>query len=162
MTSANMFSDTRNMLAAATSDSTLHYANNSTLRNTDSTVSKLKVEKLSVTPSYQDLHMVRSSTSLYDQVLVCLFCSQFFQSQEDYRPSYAEVLHKERKANYSALVEQERQYWDPLMMMDKDKKEEEEEKERSEYDALHAMSSLSKMDDFVDANNGHDGPTEQP
>lgn len=152
MTSANMFSDTRSMLAAATCDVN---ASNSTLRATDIPVSKLKVEKLSVTPSYQDLHMVRSSTSLYDQVLVCLFCSQFFQSQEDYRPSYAEVLHKERKANYSALVEQERQYWDPLVMMDKDKKEEEEEKERSEYDALHAMLSLSKMDDFSDTNDGH-------
>ena len=145
------------MLAATTCDVN---ANNSTLRVTDNPASKLKNEKLSVTPSYQDLHMVRSSTSLYDQVLVCLFCSQFFQSQEDYRPSYAEVLHKERKANYSALVEQERQYWDPLMMMDKDKKEEEEEKERSEYDALHAMSSSSKKDDFSDANNGHNGSTE--
>lgn len=83
---------------------------------------------------------------MYDQVLVCLFCSQFFQSQEEYRPSYADVLHKERKANHLALLEQERQYWDPLMMMDKDKIEEELEKERLEFDALLATSSSYTAD----------------
>lgn len=93
---------------------------------------------------------------MYDQVLVCLFCSQFFQSQEEYRPSYAEVLHKERKANHLALLEQERQYWDPLMMMDKDKIEEELEKERLEFDALLATSSSYTADNISNARTAQD------
>ena len=88
---------------------------------------------------------------MYDQVLVCLFCSQFFQSQEEYRPSYADILHKERKANRLALLEQERLYWDPLLMMDKDKIEEELEKERLEFDALLTTSSSYTADNVLNA-----------
>ena len=153
MTSAGMFAGTRSMTAAVTCDASLQ---NSTLRTADTPSSTVKAEKLSATPPYKDLHLARSSISVYDKVPVCLFCSQFFQLQEDYRPSYADVLHKEKKASHLALVEQERQYWDPLMMLDKDKKEEEQEKERLEYDALEATSSSHKADDYSDANNARD------
>ena len=98
---------------------------------------------------------------MYDQVLVCFFCSQFFQSQEEYRPSYADVLHKERKANQLALLEQERQYWDPLRMMDKDKVEEEQEKERLEFDALLATSSSYTADNTSNATSAKDLSTDR-
>ena len=157
MTSANMFSGTKNISGVVACGASV---DNIALRRTVTTSSTLKIEKLPETPPYRDLHMARSSVSVYDQVHVCLFCSQFFQTQEDYRPSYADVLQREKKANYLALVEQERRYWDPLMMMDKDKKEEEQEKERLEYDALHAASSSYKADDSSEVNNGHDGSSD--
>ena len=144
MTSANMFSGTRSTTVSTSCDASV---NNSTLHTVDASNSPQRVDKSSSsTQSYPDQHMMRSPVSMYDQVLVCLFCSQFFQSQEEYRPSYADVLHKERKANHLALLEQERQYWDPLMMMDKDKIEEELEKERLEFDALLATSSSYTAD----------------
>lgn len=148
MTSANMFSGTKSTTAATSSDPSTF---NSTLHTTDASNGPQRVEKLLANPSCQDLHMMRSPASMYDQVLVCLFCSQFFQSQEEYRPSYADILHKERKANRLAFLEQERLYWDPLLMMDKDKIEEELEKERLEFDALLTTSSSYTADNILNA-----------
>lgn len=92
------------------------------------------------------MHISRSSINVYDQVLVCLFCSQYFQSPEDYRPSFADMVHGEKRADYLELLERERQYWDPLMMVEKDKREE-EEKERLEYEA---KSTIYSAEDFSD------------
>jgi hypothetical protein len=148
-----MFSGTRSTTAATSCDPSV---SNTTLHTIDASKSPQRVDKSLSTQSYPDLHMMRSPVSMYDQVLVCLFCSQFFQSQEEYRPSYADVLHEERKANHLALLEQERQYWDPLMMMDKDKIEEELEKERLEFDALLATSSSYTADNISNAKTAQD------
>jgi hypothetical protein len=55
--------------------------------------------------------------ALYEDVRVCLFCSQFFHVQEKYRPSYAEIVHEEKKAAYMETKRREREYWDPLKMV---------------------------------------------
>lgn len=154
MTSATIFSGTRTMTAAATFDAGI---NTSMLSSTTSDGAKSpnkQGDKKPPTPPYQKMHVSRSSINVYDQVLVCLFCSQYFLTQEDYRPSYAEMVHSEKRANYLELLERERQYWDPLMMVEKDKKEEEEEKERIEYEALLARSSAHTAEDFTDQNDG--------
>ena len=102
---------------------------------------------------YHNMHVSRSSINVYDQVLVCLFCTQFFQNQEEYRPSYAVMVHSERKAAHLKVLEREKQYWDPLVMIDKDKKEEEDEKERRNQYEAHLLKSFSldAMNDINDA-----------
>lgn len=61
----------------------------------------------------------------YNEVLVCLFCSQFFQQQEDYRPSFQKIYYDERKAQHFETLRREREYWDPLKMVEKYREAEE-------------------------------------
>lgn len=62
----------------------------------------------------------------YDQVGVCVFCAQFFQEPEEYRPSYAMITYEERKAAYFEQKRKEREYWDPLKMVEADRQRLEE------------------------------------
>lgn len=57
----------------------------------------------------------------YDKVGVCCFCAQFFQEPEEYRPSYQMITYQERKAAHFENKRREREYWDPLKMMEKDR-----------------------------------------
>ena len=57
----------------------------------------------------------------YDKVGVCCFCAQFFQEPEEYRPSYHMITYQERKAAHFENKRREREYWDPLKMMEKDR-----------------------------------------
>jgi hypothetical protein len=57
----------------------------------------------------------------YEQASVCIFCAQFFSIQEDYRPSYATITYEERKAVFLENKRKEKEYWDPLKMMEKDR-----------------------------------------
>ena len=137
-----------------------------TMTNTNTNTKTFKNKKLFSTTidgksndavEYHDMHVSRSSINVYDQVLVCLFCKQFFQNQEDYRPSYAEMVHSERKTAHLKELEKEKLYWDPLMMIDKDKKEEEDEKERkNEYEAyllksqsFHVMGAANDLNEII-------------
>lgn len=62
----------------------------------------------------------------YDQVGVCRFCAQFFAEPEDYRPSYQNITFQERKVAHFDLKRREREYWDPLKMLEKDRVKQEE------------------------------------
>jgi hypothetical protein len=86
MTSSTVFGGTRAMTAASLDDDSIQKPKTNTLGDTSSPTKGETVE------IYQKMHVSRSSINVYDQVLVCLFCSQFFQSQEEYRPSYAEMV----------------------------------------------------------------------
>jgi hypothetical protein len=57
----------------------------------------------------------------YEKVGVCVFCAQFFQEPEDYRPSYQSITYNERKAAHFENKRREREYWDPLKMLEKDR-----------------------------------------
>ena len=57
----------------------------------------------------------------YDKVGVCCFCAQFFQEPEEYRPSYHMITYQERKAAHFENKRREKEYWDPLKMMEKDR-----------------------------------------
>lgn len=57
----------------------------------------------------------------YDQVGVCVFCTQFFQEPEEYRPSYDRITYEERKAAFFEMKRKEREYWDPLKMVEADR-----------------------------------------
>lgn len=61
----------------------------------------------------------------YDQVGVCVFCAQFFHTPEKYRPSYQQIVHEEKRAAYMEQKEREREYWDPLRMVEKDRERQE-------------------------------------
>lgn len=63
--------------------------------------------------------------SCYDEVSVCIFCAQFFHVQEDYRPSYLHITQTERRAAAQEARRRELEYWDPLKMVEKDRKEQE-------------------------------------
>eukprot|EP00981_Chlorochromonas_danica_P003377 scaffold647_cov253-Ochromonas_danica.AAC.15 len=58
----------------------------------------------------------------YDEVGVCVFCAQFFQEPEVYRPSFAMITHQERKAAFMEAKRKEQEYWDPLKMVEEDRK----------------------------------------
>jgi hypothetical protein len=62
----------------------------------------------------------------YDQVGVCRFCAQFFAEPEEYRPSYQNITFQERKVAYFDQKRREREYWDPLKMLEKDRVKQEE------------------------------------
>ena len=62
---------------------------------------------------------------VYSDVLVCLFCSQFFYEQEKYRPSFADMVKAEKAAARRERLAREREYWDPLRMVEKDRELEE-------------------------------------
>ena len=182
MTSATIFNGTRTMTAAASFDAgidpnmmdtirmsrpdtgfntmanTMGNTMTSAMTNTVTLNSKKLFDstidgKSNNTPDYHNMHVSRSSINVYDQVLVCLFCTQFFQNQEEYRPSYAVMVNSERKAAHLKVLEREKQYWDPLVMIDKDKKEEEDEKERRNQYEAHLLKSFSldAMNDINDA-----------
>lgn len=62
----------------------------------------------------------------YEGAGVCRFCSQFFHQQEEYRPSFDTIAYEERKAQFFETKRLEREYWDPLKMVEKDRAEAEE------------------------------------
>jgi hypothetical protein len=57
----------------------------------------------------------------YEGVDVCRFCSQFFHNQEEYRPSFDTVAREERRAQALETKLLEKAYWDPLLMVEKDR-----------------------------------------
>lgn len=66
----------------------------------------------------------------YDEVLVCLLCSQFFHKQAEYRPSFEQIQYAQRKEAYMEAKRREKEYWDPLRMCEKDRELMEEELKR--------------------------------
>jgi hypothetical protein len=59
----------------------------------------------------------------YEGAGVCRFCSQFFHQQEEYRPSFDTIAYEERRAQYFEAKRHEKEYWDPLKMVEKDREE---------------------------------------
>jgi len=59
----------------------------------------------------------------YSDVPICTFCSQFFQNQADYRPSYSDITFQERKSKHMTMVAKEKELWDPLKLVEKDREE---------------------------------------
>jgi hypothetical protein len=57
----------------------------------------------------------------YDDVLVCLICSQFFHKQGEYRPSFEQTEYEKRKQAHFEAKRREKEYWDPLRMVEKDR-----------------------------------------
>lgn len=57
----------------------------------------------------------------YDEVGVCVFCAQFFHVQEDYRPSFQAITYQERKTQFFTNKRKEKEYWDPLEMIKRDR-----------------------------------------
>jgi hypothetical protein len=50
----------------------------------------------------------------YEGVLICTFCSQFFDVQEEYRPSFDKIQKEIKRKQYAEAKRLEKQYWDPL------------------------------------------------
>jgi hypothetical protein len=78
---------------------------------------------------------------MYNEVRVCFFCAQFFHVQEAYRPSFSTIVFEEKKAAYNEQKAKEKQYWDPLKMVEKDR--EILEQRQKEKEALMAAGNLS-------------------
>lgn len=68
----------------------------------------------------------------YDEVLVCLLCSQFFHKQAEYRPSFEQIKYEERRQAYLETKRREKEYWDPLRMCEKDRELMEAELQRQQ------------------------------
>jgi hypothetical protein len=50
----------------------------------------------------------------YEGVLICTFCSQFFDVQEEYRPSFDKMQKELKRKQHAEARRLEKQYWDPL------------------------------------------------
>ena len=85
----------------------------------------------------------------YSDVPICTFCAQFFQDQEEYRPSYAKITFMERKDDFMAQTAKDREYWDPLKLVEKDREEQINEEEAVDIASL----SNSVVDDNSIAQN---------
>jgi hypothetical protein len=79
----------------------------------------------------------------YDQVGVCRFCTQFFGEPEDYRPSFQNITFQERKAAHFEQKRREREYWDPLKMLEKDRTKQEEYEKIVELESQSSQATLS-------------------
>lgn len=76
-------------------------------------------EKLSISTFFD--HDIIGKLSRYDEVSICLFCSQFFIDQEEYRPTYELLASQEIKKKNELKQKQEEAYWDPLLMLEADR-----------------------------------------
>ncbi len=74
--------------------------------------------------------------SMYDQVRVCVFCAQFFDVQERYRPSYEDLVRAELKHRQDEAAKRIIDYWDPLKMCEKTR--DELERENPTYISAHS------------------------
>lgn len=89
--------------------------------------------------------LLSSVPACYDQVGVCVFCAQFFQVQEEYRPSYAAITQHERRAAAQEARRREREYWDPLKMVEKDREAQEVwEKEQQAHQQLQLQQQQAQ------------------
>lgn len=70
----------------------------------------------------------------YEDVGVCVFCSQFFHDQDAYRPSMETIYQEQRRKVYFEQKRLEKEYWDPLKMSEKARAE-------SELNALSVSES---------------------
>jgi hypothetical protein len=50
----------------------------------------------------------------YEAALICTFCSQFFDLQEEYRPSFDKIQREIKRKQFLEAKRLEKQYWDPL------------------------------------------------
>jgi hypothetical protein len=57
----------------------------------------------------------------YSDVPVCTFCAQFFQDQDEYRPSYGQIVRSEKKSVFQQTMAKEKEYWDPLTTVEKER-----------------------------------------
>jgi hypothetical protein len=60
----------------------------------------------------------------YEGIKICTFCSQFFHSQESYRPSFDQMKREEKIKQRNEMKRLEKEYWDPLKMMEQDRERE--------------------------------------
>ncbi len=59
----------------------------------------------------------------YSDVPVCTFCAQFFQDQDSYRPSYNKIVYNEKKSEHMERVAKEKEFWDPLKTVEREREE---------------------------------------
>ena len=57
----------------------------------------------------------------YDEVRVCVFCAQFFKDQNEYRPSYEDIIYSEKKLIKDEIKAKEVQKNDPYLLVKKDR-----------------------------------------
>lgn len=57
----------------------------------------------------------------YDEVRVCVFCAQFFKNQNEYRPSYEDIMYSEKKLIKDEVKAKEIQKNDPYLLVKKDR-----------------------------------------
>jgi hypothetical protein len=84
----------------------------------------------------------------YTEVSVCVFCSQFFHVQEDYRPTFQRITYNERKTEYLEGLERDKEYWDPLKMLEEARDKDETEEARLKEEEL-AMIQINEDSDAL-------------
>ena len=96
MTSQTVWSDTLKAIVTTTFETS-----SSSREETTEFTSPTKRGKLFVnTKKVPDTIPIK----VYSDVRVCLFCSQFFQFQESYRPSFADMVKAEKRAGTSSIL----------------------------------------------------------
>ena len=57
----------------------------------------------------------------YDQVRICLFCTQLMDEQDKYRPPIEKLLQEERERKLKSREAKEALWWDPLKVLTQEK-----------------------------------------
>jgi hypothetical protein len=76
-------------------------------------------------PDTKNQNLLTTIPKYYDEIRVCVFCAQFFHTQEDYRPSFQSIVYQEKKVAFFEGKKKEQEYWDPLKMCEKDRENQE-------------------------------------
>lgn len=97
-------------------EETMEMQADGTMRSTTSPVKSKEQRAME-----KKIQLLSSVPACYDEVGVCVFCAQFFQVQEEYRPSYLTITQTERRAAAQESRRRELEYWDPLKMVEKDR-----------------------------------------
>lgn len=86
----------------------------------------------------------------YDEIAVCVFCAQFFDEPGEYRPSFSAITYHERRSKFLEQKQREREYWDPLKMLEDDRKAlellEEEQLKVQQQQQLQAQAQTEVTD----------------
>ena len=83
----------------------------------------------------------------YSDVPVCTFCAQFFQDQDEYRPSYKQIVRSEKKADFLHTVAREKEYWDPLATVEKERAEAIQIEEAAIAASVTSVASVGSIKD---------------
>lgn len=97
-------------------EETMEMQADGTMRSTTSPVKSKEQRAME-----KKIQLLSSVPACYDEVGVCVFCAQFFQVQEEYRPSYLTITQTEKRAAARESRRRELEYWDPLKMVEKDR-----------------------------------------
>lgn len=89
----------------------------------------------------------REATQLYDYTHVCIFCAQFFNTPEEYRPSYEQVAAEGKQEQLVVQQKHDDLKWDPLALLEADRKM---QKLIEDANSMNMRDTMTSAGDFIE------------